>query len=133
MTLSLKAFILSFVLASPLPIITLRDVPGAQNSPVSEVKVEVVVPIEKPDYTPLEACIKLKESNNNPKAVGQLGEYGLWQILPSTWDFYRCTGDPFNPVDNETCARKIIEDDGYRQWTTYKLCKEKEPDISGSF
>jgi soluble lytic murein transglycosylase-like protein len=47
--------------------------------------------------------IAQKESNLNPNARGNLGEYGLYQILPTTWQDITNripVSDPFNPSHN---------------------------------
>ena len=56
------------------------------------------------DYIPdgLILAIAKVESNLNPKATGAAGEYGLMQILPSTWNWiFQRSGivPPQNPYD----------------------------------
>jgi hypothetical protein len=57
------------------------------------------------------------ESGFQPTAKSKISSAsGLFQIIKGTWKGYKCDGDPFNPVDNTRCAKKIY--DNNRSWKT---------------
>lgn len=63
-----------------------------------------------------------RESRWNPKAVGGAGEYGLMQVLPSTWDQWAkklgmTDKDPFDPESNIRLAA------AYHVWLREQLQK----------
>ena len=73
------------------------------------------------------ACIAWHESRFDPRAVGALGEEGLFQILPSTgrwvasrWGWQRYDG--FDPATNAVMGVWLIRQ-GYDDWfSTKRLC-----------
>lgn len=53
----------------------------------------------------------------DPKAKNPMSSAsGTFQIIKSTWEAYKCSGDVFNEDDNIACARKIYDDSGLRPW-----------------
>ena len=65
------------------------------------------------------------ESTLNPNAVGyasnnQVQYLGLFQIAyPMTWNYAKCTGDIFSPVDNTKCAINVLKLQGLGAWEVY--------------
>ena len=83
-------------------------------------------------YLPSQAvalCIIGHESGGNPRAVSATGDYGLAQIHRRTWErtFTRLTGRPwlpaiFDPDLNGIMAREVYREQGWRAWSTHRLC-----------
>lgn len=61
------------------------------------------------------------ESGWRPKAVGQVGELGLFQVHPvNEWRFearFGAHADPFDPVQNATVALDIYRAEGWGPWS----------------
>lgn len=109
----------------------------AQASPPTAQQAIVLSPpkpvIEKA-LTPTEAIYKYMgqpeimikiakaESGLNPKAKGPTKDQGLFQIIPSTWKAFNCTGDPYIMLDNVKCAEKIRQN-GLHHWNASKKGK----------
>lgn len=53
--------------------------------------------------------------------IKQEQSFGLFQILPSTWEGHGCEGDQTNWMDQSRCAVKIKNQSGFTQWSTYFL------------
>jgi hypothetical protein len=63
------------------------------------------------------------ESSLNPKAKHKLSSAsGLFQIISPTWKRFKCVGDPFNSLDNATCAKLIYDHSGWFPWASSKAC-----------
>jgi SLT domain-containing protein len=41
---------------------------------------------------------------------------GVYQIMPSSFEWYGCQGNIYNDVDNVLCAITIMKRDGYKPW-----------------
>ncbi len=70
--------------------------------------------------------IARKESQFNPLAIGGSGEYGLMQIMPSTWDEVADrldVYDPFDPYSNIKVGAR------YFHWVSSQLQKLGRPEL----
>lgn len=72
-------------------------------------------------------CIVRHESGGNPRATGGAGERGLYQIHPvHKSSFQRVTGrswsDAYEPGPNGQYAAYLWRQQGWRPWTTSRLC-----------
>lgn len=55
---------------------------------------------------------------------------GVFQILLSTWNGYKCTGNRTNAADNIACARKLYDASGTTPWNASKYMWGKFIDSS---
>lgn len=76
------------------------------------------------------ACMVQAESRWDTLAVGALGERGLWQIHPTTWQFARekmCADTSFDlafdPLENTRTAVWLIANGYGEWWTSWRGCK----------
>jgi soluble lytic murein transglycosylase-like protein len=69
-------------------------------------------------------CIAWRESRLEPRAVGRLGERGLFQIHPvhRAWLGARWAR-LFDPVENARAARDLQRRAGWRPWSTSSACQ----------
>lgn len=79
------------------------------------------------------ACMVRAESGWDAHAVGALGERGLWQIHPTTWQFARekMGADPsfalaFDEIENTRTALWLIGEGYGRWWTSWSDCHDDE-------
>ena len=76
------------------------------------------------------ACIVRAESGWDTLAVGALGERGLWQIHPTTWQFARAKmgADPsfdlaFDAGENTVTAVWLISNGYGEWWASWEGCR----------
>ena len=72
-------------------------------------------------------CLIWYESRGNPKAVGEAGEIGILQFMPTTFqqfcvEKYGYKDDIYNSNIQKDCAAEMIEKGGITHWTTKKFC-----------
>jgi hypothetical protein len=53
---------------------------------------------------------------------GRYTAAGFGMITRSSFNWYKCTGDRFNGVDNINCIYKIYAKDGLRPWNASRKC-----------
>jgi hypothetical protein len=80
-------------------------------------------------YGTLLDCISYYESRHNPDAVGDAGECGQYQFMPSTFkaycvDKYGLEDNIFDSDIQKRCADEMIQEDwnNVYQWTTAPRC-----------
>ena len=75
------------------------------------------------------ACIAVKESNLNPKAINHRNrngtkDYGLFQINDVNKKLCKTNSKKLLDVHNNIkCAVKVYTTQNLKAWSTYKLCK----------
>jgi hypothetical protein len=71
-------------------------------------------------------CVLEHESAGDPDADNpRSSATGLFQILASSWapHFGVSEAQLFDPLINAQLAREILDIQGWRAWTTYRLCR----------
>ena len=75
-------------------------------------------------------AIKMIESSGNPKAVGSVGERGLYQITPGVWKDYnrakKCKPGPLDALFDPATAKRVA--DWYLDWLHFR-CKTPQDTI----
>jgi hypothetical protein len=68
-------------------------------------------------------CIAWRESRLDPRAVGRLGERGIFQLHPvhRAWLGTRWA-KMFDPVENARAARDLYRQAGWAPWSTANAC-----------
>jgi hypothetical protein len=75
-------------------------------------------------YGVLLDCLEFYESSHCDTAVGEAGEIGCLQWLPSSFE-YHCEGDIWDCDTQRDCANRLLEEDfgNIRHWkATAKFC-----------
>lgn len=115
------------LVAATLAALSLYNYSPAQSLDIPERYQPIIAIVGwAPADVPMLADVVACESGWNSLAVGQAGELGLAQIMPSTW--VSAQTDPTVPhIDywtsasaNLYTARVIKERDGWQAWTCYR-------------
>lgn len=91
----------------------------------SSTTIEAQVEHKVPEHIIIANAIKQVESEGFYEAQGQSGEYGAYQILPSTWEMLskRHLGHvaEMNPINQDTVVRAEIEYLLEQGYTAYEI------------
>ena len=109
------------IVQPPPPIV--RVVPSAPKSVSNSVLTPTEAIYKYMGQPEIMVKIAKAESGLNPKAKGPTKDQGLFQIIPSTWKAFNCTGDPYIMLDNIKCAEKIRTGQGLKAWNASKWTK----------
>jgi len=83
---------------------------GRQNRADRAVYVAIVDAAARREGIPVAFARRLvmRESGFNPRARSHQNAQGLMQIIPGTWRAERCSGSPWNAVDNAACGMRYL-------------------------